>query len=184
MTPCRILQLPPNRKWVPSGSSTQELMLQPWKLCSPPEIATNKSCTSTTSQYIVPDQTIFFGPLPYSSLKILLQNPSPKFVSLNLLDQILLKLATKTLILEAASARIFFSKKYNKESSSLSNVYAVMISKECKMEENIGTTLLISSLTTCTTKTRRREGGRAGKGMGRRQEGRKEGRSSTRVSRE
>jgi hypothetical protein len=96
---------------------------------------------------------------------------------LNLLDQILLKLATKTLILEA-SARIFFSKKYNKESPSLSNVYVVMISKECNMEENIGTTLLISSLRTCTTKTRHRkggrEGGREGRGKGRRQEGRKE----------
>lgn len=53
-----------------------------------------------------------------------------------------------------------------------------MISKECNMEENIGTTLLISSLRTCTTKTRHRkggrEGGREGRGKGRRQEGRKE----------
>jgi hypothetical protein len=97
---------------------------------------------------------------------------------LNLLDQILLKLATKTSILEA-SARIFFSKKYNKESSSLSNVYVVMISKECKMEENIGTTLFISSLRTCTTTTRRRKGGREGR-KGRRQEGR----SLTRMSKE
>jgi hypothetical protein len=37
-----------------------------------------------------------------------------------------------------------------------------MISKECKMEENIGTTLFISSLRTCTTTTRRRKGGREG----------------------
>jgi hypothetical protein len=77
------------------------------------------------------------------------------------------------LILEAC-ARIFFSKKYNKESSSLSNVYVVIISKECKMEKNIGTTLLISSLRTCTTTTRCKKGGREGRGMGRRQEGRKE----------
>jgi hypothetical protein len=55
-----------------------------------------------------------------------------------------------------------------------------MISKECKMEENIGTTLLISSLRTCTTMTRRRKGCEEGG----REEGRKEGRSLTRMSKE
>jgi hypothetical protein len=94
-----------------------------------------------------------------------------------------LKLATKTLILEA-SARIFFSsKKYNKESSSLSNVYVVMISKECKMEENIGSTLLIlfsQNLHHNDQMQKGREGGQEG-GW---EEARKEGRSSTRMSKE
>lgn len=49
-----------------------------------------------------------------------------------------------------------------------------MISKECKMEENIGTTLFISSLRTCTTTIRRRKGGREGRKGG--EEGKKAGR--------